>query len=152
MEARTLTLAVLVSGVGTTLDGIAQRIQEGRLPARIGMVIADRPRIPALERAARRGLASKVVWRRSTSPAEWSRALLTVLEPTHPDLIVLAGFLSILPPEFLAHYRGRIINVHPSLLPKYGGRGMYGAKVHQAVLDAHDTETGATVHLVTDAL
>ena len=149
---RTLTLAVLVSGRGTTLEGLADRIDAGELPARIVLVVSDRAGTPAIARAERRRLPTRIVPRPSAASPEWTEALLGALEPARPDLLVLAGFLAVLPPGVLAPYRGRIITVHPSLLPRYGGHGMYGARVHRAVLDARETETGVTVHLVTEAV
>ncbi len=150
--ARVLTIAVLVSGTGTTLDGLAERIAQSRLSARIALVLADRWGTAAIERARQRDLQTIVVVRRGVDGAEWSRAVAAALEARGVELIVLAGFLAILPSQFVAHFAGRIVNLHPALLPRYGGRGMYGNRVHSAVLQAGDPESGATVHLVTDAV
>ncbi len=149
MPAPPLSVAVLVSGEGTTLDGLAELASGGAMPVRIVLVACDRPNAPAIERARRRGLRTIVLPFRGSEPSEWSRTLSHELESAGTDLVVLAGFLSVLPPTFTERWTGRTINVHPSLLPRFGGPGLYGAKVHRAVLDAGATETGATVHVVT---
>ncbi len=146
---RRLPIGVLVSGEGTTLDGLAELALGDHLPARIALVVADRPHAPALEKARRRGLPTLVLPSRGVVPDAWAARLTTELIDQGVELVVLAGFLTILPPSFVARWQGRAINIHPSLLPRYGGPGMYGARVHAAVLAAHDPETGATVHLVT---
>ena len=150
MAARELPVAFLVSGEGTTLGGIADLVQGGHLPVRLTLVVSDRPNAPAIERARRFGLRTVVRPFRGADPAVWTEELSRELDGQATELVVLAGFLSVLPPEFVARWAGRVINVHPSLLPKYGGAGFYGTKVHEAVLAAGDQETGATVHLVTD--
>ncbi|HEV2519235.1 MAG TPA: phosphoribosylglycinamide formyltransferase [Thermoplasmata archaeon] len=149
---RTIRLAVFVSGEGTTLDGLGEAIDTGRLPAQIGVVVADRPDIGALDRAHRRGLPTVVVPLSDRGSAEGPRRLDRELEAHRTELVVLAGFLSILPKDWLDQWAGRVINVHPALLPKFGGRGFYGRRVHEAVLASGDRETGATVHLVTAAI
>ena len=150
--SRNLPLGVLISGEGTTLEALAETIAGGHLHARICIVISDRPHAPGVERARRRGLPTSVIPYRGASEAEWVNALDAALHATSVELVVLAGFLAILPTPFLERWRGRVINVHPSLLPQYGGRGMYGRRIHEAVLAAGETESGATVHLVTEAL
>jgi phosphoribosylglycinamide formyltransferase 1 len=147
--SRPLPIAVLVSGEGTTLEGIAEQASGGHLPARIALVVADRPHAGAIERARRRGLPTIVLPSRGTDPAAWSRRLTEELEAKGVELVVLAGFLTILPPVWVHRWEGRAINLHPSLLPRHGGAGLYGDRVHRAVLAAGDRETGATVHLVT---
>ncbi|MGA8303277.1 MAG: phosphoribosylglycinamide formyltransferase [Thermoplasmata archaeon] len=147
-----LRLGVLASGEGTTLDGLASAITGDSNSLQIQLVIADRRGVPAIERARRHGLATTLVPYDETDVEGWSRRLTDELESHRVDLVVLAGFLPILPSSWIERWRGRAINLHPSLLPRYGGRGMYGRRVHAAVLAAGDTETGATVHLVTDAI
>jgi phosphoribosylglycinamide formyltransferase 1 len=147
--SRILPIGVLVSGEGTTLDGLAELIAGGHLPARIALVVADRPHAPAIEKARRRGLPTLVLPTHGTPKEVWDRHLTSELEAQGVELVVLAGFLSILPERWVRHWQGRAINVHPSLLPRYGGPGMYGPKVLRAVLDARERTTGATVHLVT---
>lgn len=144
-----LRVAFLVSGEGTTLDALASLVAEGRLPARIVLVLANRPDIGALEKARRHGLPVAVRPSRGRAVEEWADAATRELEARGTELVVLAGFLVILPPSWVRRWRGRVINVHPALLPHFGGRGMYGAHVLRAVLASHEAETGATVHLVT---
>jgi phosphoribosylglycinamide formyltransferase 1 len=150
--ARILPIAVLVSGEGTTLEAIDEEITGGHLPAKIVVVVADRPHAPAIERARRRGLPTSVLPFRGSPPSEWAGRLDRVLRESGAELVILAGFLAILPADWVAEWAGRVINVHPSLLPRHGGRGLYGRKVHEAVLAAGERETGVTVHLVTDAV
>ena len=146
---RTLPIAILVSGEGTTMDALAERAVGGHLPVRIVLVVADRPHAPAIEKARRRGLPTLVLPSRGTDPADWSARLTRALDDAGAELVVNAGFLSILPAPWFDRWAGRAINLHPALLPKYGGMGMYGERVHRAVLAAGDRESGATVHVVT---
>lgn len=149
---RQLVIGVLASGEGTTLEALAEQAAGGHVPARIAIVLSDRPYAPVLERARRRGLATAVLPLRHTSPEEWSAAASKLLTTAGVELVVLAGFLSIVPPPFVKTWAGRVINLHPSLLPRYGGKGFYGDRVHAAVLAAGDTETGASIFVVTDDL
>ncbi len=149
---RPLTIAVLVSGEGTTLEALAELAAGGHLPARIALVVSDRPHAPAIEKARRRGLPTLVLPSHGVPKDAWSRRLTEALAERAVELVVNAGFLTILPADWLADWKGRAINVHPSLLPRYGGRGFYGNRVHEAVLAAGDRETGATVHVVTEAI
>jgi phosphoribosylaminoimidazolecarboxamide formyltransferase/IMP cyclohydrolase len=145
---------VLVSGGGTNLQALLEAEQTGRLgPARLAVVVSDRPGAYALERAKRWGIPVYVEepnkrLGKDERRRELSDRLFTIARDHHVRLIVLAGFLSILAGRVIRHYSGRIINLHPSLLPKYGGEGMYGERVHRAVLDSGDKESGCTVHLV----
>ena len=134
------------------MEALAEAIQGGHLPARLALVVADRPHAPAVERARRHGLATLVLPFRGAPPERWSRGLTDHLERAGVELVVTAGFLSILPDDWVARWNGRVVNLHPSLLPKYGGRGMYGRKVLEATLAAGDTVTGVTVHLTTPAI
>lgn len=147
---RVLPIALLVSGEGTTLEALAERIAGGHLPARVALVVADRPHAPAIERARLRGLPTLVLPTHGVDPEEWGARLTRELEHGGAELIVLAGFLSILPATWVGRWQGRAINLHPSLLPRYGGPGMYGRRVLEAVLAARERSTGATVHLVTN--
>jgi phosphoribosylglycinamide formyltransferase-1 len=137
-----MRVAVAVSGRGSNLEALFARLGNGD-EARIVLVLSDRPDAPALDRARDRGVAAIALtdWRRAD---EW----LLALEAQSADLLVLAGFLKLVPSEVIARYRGRIINVHPALLPAFGGKGMYGMRVHEAVLQSGAAETGCTVHLV----
>jgi phosphoribosylglycinamide formyltransferase-1 len=146
---RSLRLAVLVSGEGTTLEYLAEQIDGGRLPAQIVLVVADRPHARAIERARRRGLPTVVLPLKGVPEALWATQMDHELSERRAELVVLAGFLSVIPGSWLSGWVGRVINLHPALLPKFGGPGMYGHRVHEAVLRAAEHESGATVHLVT---
>ena len=137
-----MRVAVAVSGRGSNLEALFTRLGNGD-EARIVLVLSDRADAPALDRARERGVAAVALedWR---SGGEW----LAALEAQSVDLLVLAGFLKLVPPEVITRYRGHIINVHPALLPDFGGKGMYGIRVHEAVLQSGATESGCTVHLV----
>jgi phosphoribosylglycinamide formyltransferase-1 len=146
---RPLPIAVLVSGEGTTMEALAEAIQGGHLPARILLVLSDRPHAPAIERARRHGIPTEVLPFRGAVEAEWVARVDERLRARGVELVVLAGFLAILPARFVALWEGRIINLHPALLPKYGGKGFYGHHVFEAILASGDPETGISVHLVT---
>ena len=137
-----MRVAVAVSGRGSNLDALFSRFGNGD-EARVVLVLSDRAEAPALERARERGVPAVALqdWR---SAEEW----LASLAAESVDLIVLAGYLKLVPAEVIARYRGRIINVHPALLPAFGGKGMYGMRVHEAVLQSGAAESGCTVHLV----
>ncbi|HEY3322774.1 MAG TPA: phosphoribosylglycinamide formyltransferase [Planctomycetota bacterium] len=142
-----LRLAVLLTGSGTTLENLFEKQQAGKLSADIVVVVSSRADAFGLERAKRRGVPTAVVERRTYKQVDaFSRNILEALAPYKPDLVVLAGFMSLLrvPPQ----YQHRIINVHPALLPAFGGKGYYGHHVHEAVLRAGCRITGCTVHFV----
>ncbi|MCI4361448.1 MAG: hypothetical protein L3J91_07050, partial [Thermoplasmata archaeon] len=120
--------------------------------ARIVLVVADRPHVPAIEKARVRGLPTWVMPFHGADPSTWSASVTRELTERGTELILLAGFLPILPDEFLRAWPGRVLNVHPSLLPRHGGRGMYGRRVHEDVLASGETESGVTVHVVTGQL
>ncbi|MFP4153967.1 MAG: phosphoribosylglycinamide formyltransferase [Alkalispirochaeta sp.] len=140
------TIVVLASGTGTNFQAIIDAVAMGTLDVTIGMLITDRPGVLALSRAVRAGIPATVIDRREYRERLSDAILATI--PPETALIVLAGFLSILKGEILQRYRGRIINLHPSLLPRHGGAGMYGSRVHEAVLAAGDAESGCTIHVV----
>ena len=143
-----MRIAVFVSGSGTNLQNIIEAVQDGKLPnVEIAMVMADRD-CYAVERALDHDIPTYLLEDRKT----FSKDADHNLEGENVDLIVLAGFLSILPKEFVEKWSGKIINIHPALLPKYGGKGMYGKYVHQAVLTAGDAVSGASVHIVTSGI
>lgn len=145
-------VAVLVSGGGTNLQAILDAEHRGELPhAQVSLVLSSRPGVYALERAAQAGVPGVVVSRKGfATGADFDRALLEVLNEQKIDLVVLAGFLSILGDGFIAAYRDRIINVHPSLIPAFCGEGYYGLRVHTTALERGVKLTGATVHLVNE--
>jgi len=141
-------LVVLISGNGSNLQAILDRIAAGELSARVAAVISDRADAFGLARAQRAGVAAEVVTRGDyAGAAEFFAALQRRVESFAPDLVVLAGFMRILPPRFVARFDGRLINIHPSLLPRFKG-----LNTHQRALDAGATVHGATVHLVTAEL
>jgi formyltetrahydrofolate-dependent phosphoribosylglycinamide formyltransferase len=135
-------VAVAVSGRGSNLEALL-RVLGPDAPVRVVLVLSDRSEAPALEHAAASRISS-VVLQDPTDSAEW----LAALERHAVDLVVLAGYVKLVPSGVIARYRGRIINVHPALLPSFGGKGMYGRRVHEAVLASGARESGATVHLV----
>jgi phosphoribosylglycinamide formyltransferase-1 len=149
-------LAVFVSGAGTTLDALCEATKSGKLNATIDVVISNRLGIKAGEVAKKHGVVycqiprqgggSKDPFDAYGSTRKWSEALYTWAEFSRPDLIILAGFdQRIYVPQ---EWQGRILNTHPSLLPKFGGKGMYGTKVHEAVFESGELFTGCTVHVV----
>lgn len=138
----TMRIAVAVSGRGSNLEALARALGPGA-PAEIVLVLSDRAAAAGLDRARARGIPAEVL----ADPADGS-AWLSHLRRSRPDLVVLAGYLRLVPAPVVAAYRGRIINVHPALLPAFGGKGMYGHRVHEAVLASGARETGVTVHLV----
>lgn len=150
--ARPLPVAVFSSGEGTTFEALAEAAAGGHLAVRLRLLVSDRPHVPVIERARRRGVPTAVVPLAGVDPDQWARRVDRVLDDLGVELVVLAGFLSVLPPAWLGRWVGRVINVHPSLLPRHGGPGMYGMRVHRAVLASGDAESGATVHLVTEEL
>jgi phosphoribosylglycinamide formyltransferase-1 len=142
-------LAVIASGEGTTLQAILDAIDAGKLKASIAVVISNNSHAGALKRAQGAGIPSAHLSSQThPDPDELDQAILGTLLAEGADWILLAGYLKKLGPRVLQHYRGRIINTHPALLPKFGGRGMYGRRVHEAVLAAGEVETGVSIHLV----
>ncbi len=142
-------LAVFISGHGTGLQSIIDAASAGSLDARVLLVVSSSSRAYGLQRAAQAGIVTFVFSERNyPSPDEAARDLMAHLSGKQIDFIALAGYLKFLPTAVVRAYAGRIANIHPALLPKYGGKGMYGRHVHEAVLAAGEKETGATVHLV----
>lgn len=138
----TMRVAVAVSGRGSNLEALL-RVLGADAPARVVLVVSNRADALALDRAREQGVPAEVL-SHPADPAEW----LDRLAHHQVDLLVLAGYLKLVPAAVIARYRDRILNVHPALLPAFGGRGMYGHHVHQAVLASGARESGATVHLV----
>ena len=141
-------IAVLVSGGGSNLQSIIDNIEQGNLNCEISYVIADRE-CYGLKRAEKHDIKN-VLLDRKVLKEKLSDEISNVLEndDEKTDYIVLAGYLSILSPEFIKKWSRKIINIHPSLLPKFGGKGMYGMNVHRAVIEAKETESGCTIHFV----
>lgn len=138
-------VAIFVSGTGTNCENII-RYFAGSEVVNIALVVSNKADAPALEKARRLGVPTEVV---SKSQLADSSFMLSLLRERDIHFIVLAGFLLMIPDYLIAAYPRRIINLHPSLLPKFGGKGMYGHRVHEAVKAAGETETGMTVHYVT---
>ena len=147
-----MKIGVLVSGGGTNLQAIVDAIECGKLPdCSIATVISSKPGVFALERAAKHGIHNSVISRKDFDDlSAFDAAICEEMEGQNVDLIVMAGFLSIVGEKLLSKFDGKIINIHPSLLPKYGGAGFYGLKVHEAVLAEGEKTTGATVHYVNE--
>lgn len=139
-------LVFFASGSGTNFQSVIDAIHSGQLQARITGLITDRANIEAIERARKHGISTRIL----QSPAQINSAelILNHLAEFSPDLIILAGYLKKIPDEVIDKYRGKIINIHPSLLPKYGGRGFFGMNVHKAVIQNREKISGCTVHFV----
>jgi phosphoribosylglycinamide formyltransferase-1 len=149
IRGKKMKLACLASGSGTNLQAIIDHIESGVLPARIVAVIANEPGAQALARAERHGLPAYLIdHRKHENRSDFERAVAEVIDRQAADLVCLCGFMRILTPDFVARYPNRILNIHPALLPRFGGRGFYGHKVHQAVLASGEKESGCTVHFV----
>ncbi len=147
--AAPLRLAILISGGGRTMVNIADLTRRGELDARIEVVISSRPDAAGVQRACDLGLPVHVITRREYPSVEaYSDAVWHRIREYPVDLVVMAGWLSLL--LIPADFDHRVLNIHPALLPKYGGKGMYGHHVHEAVLAAHESESGCTVHFVTN--
>ena len=147
---KVLRLAVLVSGGGTNLQAIIDNIENGTVTnAKIAVVISNNKNAYALERAAKHGIEALSISPKDYEDREmFHQALLAALEERNIDLIVLAGYLVVIPEQMIRKYRNRIINVHPSLIPSFCGTGYYGLRVHEAALNRGVKVTGATVHFV----
>jgi phosphoribosylglycinamide formyltransferase 1 len=142
-----INLAILLSGSGTTLQNLIDEIAASRLDARIKLVIASRPGLLGIQRARDAGLPLAIIDRREfPDVVAFSHQIFTALDSAQIDLVCLAGWLCLL--DLPASYTGRVMNIHPALLPSFGGKGMYGQKVHQAVLDRGCKVSGCTVHFV----
>ena len=147
-----LKIAVLVSGGGTNLQSIIDSIADGRITnAEIKVVISNNKNAYALERAAKAGIPAKALSPKDFTGREaFNDALLQELINSEADLVVLAGCLVVIPPKIVEHFKNRIINIHPSLIPSFCGKDYYGLKVHEGVLNRGVKVTGATVHFVDD--
>lgn len=138
-------LAVLASGGGSNLQALIDAHERGDLPAPVVLVISNRASAGALERARRHGIPALHVGRKE---ADAQRRMLELLREHAVDVVVLAGWLALVGPQLLAAFPDRIVNIHPGPLPRFGGQGMYGRHVHEAVLSAGVPRSGPTVHLV----
>ena len=145
-EFAPLRLAVLLSGSGRTLENLLERITAGRLAATVETVVSSRGDVRGVTVARRAGIDTHVMPRQGRPLADWSRDVFAACRAVRPDVVVMAGFLQLLeiPPDFA----GRVVNIHPALLPAFGGRGYHGMHVHSAVIARGCTVSGCTVHLV----
>ena len=141
-------IVVLISGSGTNLQAIIDEVKAGNIQGEISAVISNRPGVKGLERAQQAGIPTEVLDHKGFPDREsFDQAMIQLIDQHEPKVIVLAGFMRILTTEFVNHYLGRLINIHPALLPKYKG-----LHTHQRALAAGDTEHGCTVHFVTPEL
>lgn len=145
-----LNVGILVSGGGTNLQAIIDKVESGYIKnVRIVTVVSSRPDAYALERAKKHGIKGICISRKSfTNPEEYDEALISHFKGFEVDLVVMAGFLSILGERFTKVFESRVINIHPALIPSFCGKGFYGIIPHQKVLEAGVKVTGATVHFV----
>jgi formyltetrahydrofolate-dependent phosphoribosylglycinamide formyltransferase len=147
MPTSPINLAVLLSGSGTTLQNLIDHIAAKKLDARIKLVIGSRDGLLGIQRAMQAGIPSHIVDRkRSADVASFSQRVFELIDEAQVDLVCLAGWLCLL--DLPGRYDAKMMNIHPALLPSFGGKGMYGAKVHQAVLDHGCKVSGCTVHFV----
>lgn len=144
-----IRIVVMASGNGTDLQSIIDACESGFIDGRVAAVISNIEGAYALERARRHGTEAILISSRGKKRREHEEEVLKELRRINPDLIVLAGYMRMLTPDFIEKYSGRIMNIHPALLPCFGGKGMYGERVHQAVLDSGARISGCTVHFVT---
>ncbi len=149
LDTQARRLAVFASGRGSNFEALLKASREDSCPCRPVCVLSDRQRAPVLDLARRAGLEARAFgpacWRQENPACE---PVIRWLKEQHVELIALAGFLKRVPEAILAAWPERILNIHPALLPRFGGAGMYGEHVHRAVHEAGDTVSGATVHLV----
>jgi phosphoribosylglycinamide formyltransferase-1 len=143
----TLRVAVFASGGGTNFQALLDHQRPGR-GWEIVLLLTDRADAGAVARAERAGVAAVVVPTKGRERSDVGAEMLARLEEHHVDVVLLAGYLKLVPPAVVARYPGRILNIHPALLPSFGGKGMYGMNVHRAVIEAGEPESGATVHFV----
>jgi len=146
--ARKCRLVVLISGRGSNLQAILDQAASGELPVEVAAVISNRPGVQGLERARQAGVSAlELDHKNFPDRPEFETALIELIDHKRPDLIILAGFMRVLTAGFTEHYRGRLLNIHPSLLPKF--RGLH---THERAIAAGETEHGATLHFVTAEL
>lgn len=137
-------IAILASGSGSNAENIANYFN-GSNYAEVSFIIANNPEAYVIERAKRLGIECAVVTKAQFMEAN---EIIAMLQERSIDFVVLAGFLLLVPAKLIRAYPGRIVNIHPALLPKHGGKGMYGDRVHKAVVESGDTESGITIHLI----
>lgn len=153
VQKSNIRIAVLISGSGSNLQALIDACTDSDYPAEIAVVLSNKPDAFGLERAEAAGIPGVIVDHKDfQSREDFDAALLAALSPYSVDLVCLAGFMRILTPVFIGAFAGRILNTHPSLLPKHGGEGMFGAHVHASVLAAGDDKSGVSIHEVTQGV
>lgn len=149
-----LKISVLVSGGGTNLQSVIDSVEAETIPnAKIACIISSNGKAYAIERGKKHNIKTFIIGKEQIQdPKERTEKIIETLKNAETDLVVLAGYMSILRPELVKAFAGKIINIHPSLIPKFCGEGFYGKKVHQAVINAGEKESGATVHFVDEGV
>jgi len=146
-----LKIAVFASGGGTNLQSLIDAAKQKQIPGEISAVISNNSKAYALVRAAENDIPTyHISGKTHPDPGDFASELSNILSDRQVNLIVLAGFMKLLPPNVIQTFRNRIINIHPALLPKFGGKGMYGMNVHNAVIESGEKISGATVHFVNE--
>ncbi len=144
-----MNIAVFASHGGSNMQAVIDAVAEGRLAARVVAVISNNSDSLAMRRAVRADIpAYHISAMTHSSPESMTAKMLEVLDESRTDIILLLGYMRMLPIEVIHRFRGRIFNIHPSLLPRHGGKGMYGIRVHESVIASDDTVTGVTIHRV----
>ncbi|MCS6950442.1 MAG: phosphoribosylglycinamide formyltransferase [bacterium] len=145
-----IRIAILVSGHGrgSNMAALIDACERGEIDGQVVLVIGTRREAPALQRAAEKGVPTCVISPRGLDDEQYARRLLQALEEAQVDLVCLAGYMRLLPAPVVRAYAGRVMNIHPALLPLFGGKGMYGEHVHRAVLESGMKVSGCTVHFV----
>ncbi len=152
IEGRVIKIGVLASGTGTNLQAIIDACTRGEIPGRVVVVVSNNPKARALDRARLAGIPAVAMHHRAFPDRDtFDAKLVEILHSYEADLICLAGFMRILGPSFIRQFPERIMNIHPALLPAFGGLGMYGDRVHQTVLDSGVRFSGCTVHFANEA-
>ncbi|MGV3723367.1 MAG: phosphoribosylglycinamide formyltransferase, partial [Actinomycetota bacterium] len=152
-SSRPLRIGILLSGKGrgSNMQALIDATRDGRIPGEVALVVSTSPGAPALERAAIAGVPTQLIPAPEyAGPEELDAALVAAFEESGVDLICLAGYMRLLTPAFVRRFAGRMMNVHPGLLPAFGGKGFYGKRVHEAVIESGAKFTGVTVHFVDD--
>ena len=151
MNKKLNKLVILASGTGSIFLSLVKACKANILPAQTISLVCDNPKALVIAKAKKEKVPVLILdIKNFSSLLEWNKALLKYLQSQKPDLILLAGFLKKIGKPVLENFKNQIINIHPSLLPKYGGHGMYGIHVHRQVLEAGETKTGISIHLVSE--
>ncbi len=150
MNFKSFKICVFASGRGSNLQAILNAIDNGKLDCEVTFVLSNNSDSGALEIARSRNIPAFHLSEKKFHKNSFEESLMDLLDKFNPDLIVLAGYMKLIPEKVIKKFRNRIINIHPALLPKYGGKGMYGMNVHKAVFNAKEKISGVTIHLVNE--